>query len=126
MAREIRGVRTARNGRYDDAVAKKKPSPRAERREAARAAEKLGRAREVLARLEPGGAAERPVDVESASQIEPHASALGCLRCDGPLRIDEHAAVTLGERRLRVVKMRCAQCGTKRDAWFRIVTTMAN
>jgi RNase P subunit RPR2 len=109
---------------YDVAVAKKKLSARAERREAARATEKLGRAREVLARLEPGGAAARPIEVQSASQIEPHATALPCLRCDGSLRLDEHAAVTLGGDRLRLVKLHCALCGTKREAWFRIVTNL--
>lgn len=105
-------------------MAKKKLSARAERREAERAAEKLGRARETLARLEPGGAAPRPVEVESASQIEPHALALPCLRCDGALRLDEHAAVTVGGERLRIVKLRCSRCGTRREVWFRIVTAL--
>jgi hypothetical protein len=105
-------------------VGKKKLSARAARREASRAAEKLGRAREALARLEPGGAAARPLEVESASRIEPHALALPCLRCDGALRLDEHAAVTVGGERLRLVKLRCARCGTRREAWFRIVTAL--
>lgn len=105
-------------------MAKKKLSARAERREATRAAEKLGRARETLARLEPGGSAARPVEVQSASQIEPHALALPCLRCDGALRLDEHAAVTVGAERLRVARLRCPQCGARREVWFHIGTAL--
>jgi len=124
MAREIRGDGASRNGSYDDAVAKKKLSARAERREAERATEKLGRAREALARLEAGGAAARPIEVDSASQIVPRVLAWPCLRCDGALRLDEHAAVTVGDVRLRLAKVHCASCGAKREVWFRIVTDL--
>ena len=58
-----------------------------------RDADKLTRDRERLADLEPGGDRARPIEVESASQVEPHALALTCLRCDGPNRLDEHAAI---------------------------------
>jgi hypothetical protein len=101
-------------------VAKKKTSPRNERRAAARDADKLARDREKLARLEPGGAPERPVDVESASQIEPHALAMRCLRCDGANRLVEHAAETVDGARLRAARMACARCGAPRTLWFRI------
>lgn len=97
--------------------------PRAERREQERAAQKLGRDREKLARLEPGGAPERPAVVESASQIEPQALALPCFFCAGAvgtLRLDDHAAVTHDGDRLRIVRMHCTRCGTRREAWFRI------
>jgi hypothetical protein len=105
-------------------VAKRKPTPRNVRREAERAGEKLARSRERLARLEEGGSAERPIDVESASQIEPHAMSLACLRCDGPNRLAEHAAATVGGNRLRVVALACARCGAKRTVWFRIAATL--
>ena len=101
-------------------MAKKKISPRNERRAAARDADKLARDREKLARLEPGGVPERPVDVESASQIEPHALAMRCLRCDGANRLVEHAAETVGGQRLRAARMACARCGATRTLWFRI------
>jgi hypothetical protein len=98
----------------------KKPRPRTERREAARAQEKLARAREKLARLEPGGSPERPIALESASQVEVHASSLRCTRCDGDLRVEEHLARTIEEQRLRLVHLVCARCGARRDAWFRL------
>jgi hypothetical protein len=101
-------------------MAKRRPSARTERRERERAAEKLVRDRERLARLEPGGAPERPIPVDSASQIEPHAVSMGCLRCEGDLRVDEHAAVSVDGASLRRVTLLCARCGSRRDVWFAI------
>lgn len=101
-------------------MARRKLSPRAERRVAERTADKLTRDRERLAYLEPGGDSARPIEVESASQIEPHALALTCLRCGGPNRLEEHAAVT-GQR---VVRLACPQCGARREVWFRIAPTL--
>ena len=101
-------------------MAKRKPSARTERRAAERAADKLGRDREKLARLEAGGSPARPIDVESASQVEAHALGMPCLRCDGAQRLLEHAAEVVDGARLRVVRMQCARCGTRRDAWFHI------
>jgi hypothetical protein len=105
-------------------VSKPKPRARNLRREAGRAAQKLARDRERLARLEPGGAAEHPVEVESASQIEPHAMAMTCLRCDGPNRLVEHAAVAVEGERLRLARLACAGCGARRDVWFRIAAML--
>jgi hypothetical protein len=102
----------------------KKPRPRTERREAARAKEKLARDREKLARLEAGGSPERPIVLESASQIEVHACSLRCTRCDGDLRVEEHLARTIGDQRLRLVRLLCPRCGTRRDAWFRLETKL--
>lgn len=99
---------------------KKKPSPRNERRAAERDAEKLARDREKLARLEAGGTPERPLDVDSASIVEPHALSMRCLRCDGANRLVEHTAETVGGARLRAVRLSCGRCGTPRTVWFRI------
>jgi hypothetical protein len=107
-------------------VARRKPSPRAERREHERAAEKLARDRERLAKLEPGGDGARPVEVESASQVEPHAFGLPCPRCGGPLRLVEHAALTVDGDRLRVARMVCPACNTAREAWFRLAPRLPN
>jgi DNA-directed RNA polymerase subunit RPC12/RpoP len=101
-------------------VARRKLSPRAERRVAERTADKLTRDRERLAYLEPGGDSARPIEVESASQIEPHALALTCLRCGGPNRLEEHAAVA-GQR---VARLACPQCGARREVWFRIAPAL--
>lgn len=103
---------------------KRKPTARNMRREAARSAQKLARDRERLARVEPGGCAERPIQVESASQIEPHATAMACLRCDGPNRLVEHTAETVEGERLRVVRLACSHCGARREVWFRIAATL--
>lgn len=105
-------------------VAKRKPTARNLRREAARGAEKLARDRERLARLEEGGSTERPIEVESASQIEPHALSLACLRCQGSNRLEEHAAATIDGERLRLVCLACARCGTRRELWFRIAARL--
>ena len=98
---------------------------RTERREAARDAVKAARVRLKLAALEPGGAPDRPIEVTSASIIEPHASSMPCAVC-GALgaRVEEHIAVTLEERRLRVVHLSCPRCGTRREVFFRIGTVL--
>ncbi len=98
--------------------------PRTEKREAARAAEKLASQREKLAALEPGGAPDRPIDVATASVIEPHARSLACLRCGDPgTRVEEHEAREIAGRRLRIVRIGCSQCGARRVLYFRIVET---
>jgi hypothetical protein len=102
----------------------KKPRPRTARREAARSKEKLARAREKLARLEVGGSPERPILLESASQVEVHASSLRCTSCDGELRVDEHLARTIADQRLRLVRLVCPRCSARRDAWFRLETKL--
>jgi hypothetical protein len=129
-------------------VAKKKLSPRAERRSFERAANKLGEGLERLARLEAGGDRSRPIALESASQVEPHALALTCLRCGSPYRLDEHAAVPVpreataprdetrsgAEARrtqratdiLRVARLRCSQCGARREVWFCLSPALPN
>jgi hypothetical protein len=104
---------------------------RTERREAEREAARLARARIRLAALEAGGASDRPIEVTSASIIEPHASSMPCAACGGQgLRVDEHVAVTLERagdepaRRLRVVHVNCPRCGTRREVFFRVGTVL--
>lgn len=100
---------------------KKKPkSARALRRARERAVEKLALSREKLWKLEPGGSAERPIDVASASVVEPRALAEACLRCGALPRSVEHRAESLEGRRLRVVTATCAQCGATRVWYFRL------
>lgn len=101
-------------------MAKKKLPARAERRSRQRAADKLARDRERLAYLEPGGDRSRPIEVESASQVEPHALGLACLRCDSSVRLEEHAAVVIDCDRLRLARLACPRCGARREVWFRL------
>lgn len=107
-------------------MSNKRKRPRTERRERDRAAEKLADARERLAALEPGGAPARPLDVASASVIEPHAGSMPCARCGGGLRIEEHAAREVDGARLRLVSARCPSCGARRAIWFRILAQALN
>ena len=98
---------------------------RTERRKMERGAVKLARARAKLASLEPGGAADRPIEVTSASVVEVHASSLPCVACGASgVRIDEHVAVTIDERPLRIARTICPRCGVRRDVYFRIATTL--
>lgn len=105
--------------------------PRTERREAARSAAKLASTRLKLAALEPGGAADRPIEVSSASIVEPHASSMPCAACgETRVRVEEHVAITIDgpaeetARRLRVCQVACPRCGLRREVFFRIGTVL--
>jgi hypothetical protein len=76
--------------------------------------------------MEPGGSPRLPIEIRSASQVEPHALALTCLRCGGPNRLGEHTAPTVDGERLRLAALSCSRCGTRRDVWFRIVPLLPN
>lgn len=102
---------------YGRAVTKR---PRAERRALERKLAKEARDRDKLARLEPGGAPERPIAIASASLVEVHARAASCPLCGGALRLEEHTAETLGGARLRVAAVVCVMCGVRRRIHFRI------
>jgi hypothetical protein len=98
----------------------KKPRPRTQRRETARAVSKLQEVRQRLFELELGGAAERPLPVASAAVVEIHAESVPCPRCGAKHEVIEHVAVTVAGIRLREARLRCRQCGTSRSLWFRI------
>jgi hypothetical protein len=102
----------------------KKPRPRTERRERERALEKLARDREKLARLEKGGSPGRPIELESASQVEVHARSMRCTRCEAEVRVDEHVARTVGDQRLRLARLVCPRCDARRDVWFRLAAAL--
>lgn len=76
--------------------------------------------REQDARRLPGGTRENPIDIETPSVVEPIAGREKCLRCAGDLRLEEHAAETHDGDRLRVARMKCAQCGRDRELFFRL------
>ncbi len=105
---------------HTEVVASKK-RPRARRRASAQAARRLAADRERLAALEPGGSPERPLEVESASIVEPRAVDLGCLHCDAVPRVEAQDAVRVDDRVLRRVRLRCRACGAEREVWVRIV-----
>jgi endogenous inhibitor of DNA gyrase (YacG/DUF329 family) len=107
---------------------KRKPAERARtaRRAALRASDKLARQRERLLLLEPGGTPERPIDVESASVVEPRAAALSCPRCQVAVRVEAHRAPSSPGMRLREAEVSCPRCGQRRSIWFRLAGETLN
>ncbi len=75
---------------------------------------------EAQARERPGGAPDRPIDVVSPSVVEGTAQSMQCPVCGGELRVNEHAAETIGGERLRVVYVTCIGCRSSRALYFRI------
>ncbi len=98
---------------------------RTERRAIERELGKLDQARERAAALEPGGAPERPIEVGSASLVEPIALGKRCHHCDGVLRLVEHDAPFVGGLRLRRVQSKCVSCGKPRTIWVKVVDVSA-
>ncbi len=94
---------------------------RRQRRERERAQRQLVRDLERLARLEPGGAPDRPLPVDSPAVIELRAVARPCPLCAGPLRLEAHRAEVIDGVRLRVATVACIQCGVRRDIHFTLI-----
>lgn len=100
-----------------------KKRERTVRREAERAARKLVRDRERLAKLVAGGAIEHPIQVESPAVIEIRVRATPCPQCEGTLRVDEHRAPEAG---IRAVDATCTRCHARRTLWFKLVSNEPN
>ena len=58
-----------------------------------RSEQKVQGLRHKLAELEPGGSREHPIEVASASVIEPRAESFPCLRCNAHTRAATHESV---------------------------------
>lgn len=101
-------------------AAKKKTSPRTERRTVEREVQKQIDRKDRLAELSAGGAPERPIVVETAALVEPMARASRCPRCDAAVRLEDHAARIVAGRALRVVQVSCVACGSTREMFFAI------
>jgi hypothetical protein len=101
-------------------VAKKPKRERAIRREAQRRSASIAKDAERLFELEPGGSAERPIEVDSPSIVESRSRATPCPRCGGPHRVEEHAAVAVAGVRLREARLTCRSCGSRRSMWFQL------
>jgi hypothetical protein len=92
----------------------------------ARQAAKDVRDRVRLAELLAGGAPHHPIPVVSASLVEPVARSLPCAVCGAEVRVDDHAAKTVGGAPLRLARVTCAMCGYERTVYFSIVPPLAN
>ncbi len=109
--------------RYNRCMTKRK---RAQRREEDRARQKIARDLGKLADLAPGGSPGRAIEITSPSEVEVRARATPCPICAGELRVEEHTAETISGARLRVAKVVCSVCGTRRSIYFRLAATMLN
>ena len=95
-----------------------KKRPRSERRASERRQEKLVKDKLKLIALEPGAAAENPIQVGSASVIDTIARSLECARCGPELAIVDQTARVVLARVRRIVELRCKRCGAARTAHF--------
>lgn len=109
-------------------MSKKKPqiSERAARNAAERARVKLADAGAKLAQLEAGGSPENPIELESASLVEPTTTSTPCARCGGHLRVDDHTAEKINGALTRVVHAHCYECGAPRVLYMRILSALPN
>jgi len=95
---------------------------RAEERTHAKATRQLIRDREKLAVLSEGGTPDRPIEVPSASVIELRVESLPCPQCAGALKITSHKAA----EGVRVLEVRCQQCGVGRKVYVRVAVDAPN
>lgn len=101
-------------------MSKKPPRPRAARRAAAQANRRAVERVEKLGTQLPGGSAEQPLRVTSASVVEVRARAARCLVCDGELELRAHLSEADASGDLRRVELACRACGRPRRLWFRV------
>jgi len=99
---------------------------RRQRREDERALRRQVRLREELAAQLPGGSAEQPIDVASASIVEGKARATPCIQCEGDLELRGDRALSTARGVLREIVLACRRCHTARTLWFRVVPPAAN
>ncbi len=78
---------------------------------------------QLLKRPGKGGSPSDPVVVESASVIEAHAVGQDCAACASPVSVEDHRAERRGERRLRVVEVKCRHCARRQLLYFTIRTS---
>ncbi len=81
---------------------------------------------ERLAGLEPGGAPDRPIEVEAPPVVDIMAEQRPCPLCQGSLHLLEHAAETIEGERLRVARVKCTTCGSAREIYFRLSLPFVN
>ncbi|MCC6763655.1 MAG: hypothetical protein IT293_03250 [Deltaproteobacteria bacterium] len=81
---------------------------------------------ERLARRAPGGAPDRPLEVDTPPLVDVMAEAMRCPLCGAGFRLVEHAAETIDGARLRVARVTCTSCGIARAIYFRLRETLLN
>ena len=98
------------------------------RRELDREQAKLAVAKEKLWALGQGASPQRPIALDSASQVEIHAASMTCPICGDHFRVLEHTVLHVAgsERTLRVTRVRSPQCHRERDLYFALRAALAN
>lgn len=105
-------------------MAPRKARSRTSRRAEERRAKKIRDDLEKLAHLEEGGAPDRPIRISSPVQVDARTEATPCPLCQGRLQLDEHAAETFEGERIRVARCHCVECGTSREIYFHLKSTL--
>jgi hypothetical protein len=93
---------------------------RKQRRERERALRKTVRQIEKLAVALPGGSADHPIDVTSASVVEVQARGTPCPQCAGELELLRERATSTARGVLRELELACRRCHAPRTLWFRV------
>jgi uncharacterized protein with PIN domain len=99
---------------------RRSPRPRTVRRRLGREESRRADEREKLALAEPGGAPERPLEVDSPTQVDVIAERTRCARCGESMRLVRHEAAVVDGTRLRVAHLACVACGRERCVYFRL------
>lgn len=100
---------------------KRPPRTRTLVRRTRRVDDKLARAKSKLLDMLPGGTRALPLEVASATLVEPKARSVECPRCDEPFTLEAHEAHSGDGGRLREARLHCRLCGERRSMWFRVV-----
>jgi hypothetical protein len=101
-------------------MARRPLTRRGARRQQARDAEALASDLEKLETMAPGGTPQRPLDVESAAQVDVIAGRRPCPRCRVARRLDQHVVRTVDGQSLRVALVACPRCARRAELWFRL------
>ncbi len=96
------------------------------RREEERRLQKLASAKEKLSTFDEGFSPERPIALDSASQVEVHASSMTCPVCGDNYRVTDHTVLVHEGRSLRVAHVLSPQCGRERKLYFALRASLPN
>jgi hypothetical protein len=96
------------------------------RREEERRLQKLAAAKEKLATFDEGASPDRPIALDSASQVEVHASSMECPVCGDHYRVQDHTVLVHEGRSLRVAHVLSPQCGRERKLYFALRASLPN
>lgn len=105
-------------------MARRKPKPRTARRASERQVKKIRDDLEKLAHLEAGGTPDNPIVISSPVQVDARTEATPCPLCQGRLHLDEHTAETFEGDRIRVARCHCVECGTAREIFFHLRSSL--